>query len=356
MFKFSELKQIHLEITNNCQASCPMCNRNVQGGLDNPLIKNQEWTLEEFIKIMDPVLAQLDGFYFCGNFGDPILNSNLLAMCRYSKAKAPNTKIGIHTNGGAKSTEWWIDLAGGLPKDHLVTFAIDGLEDTHHLYRIGTTFENVTRNAKAFIRAGGNAEWVFIRFKHNEHQVEEARKLADKWGFKKFTVKNSNRFILEPRIRVLDKLGNHTHDIEPATDTPIKFIDKKILDSYKDIVKESVITCKVQQDKEVYIDAYKNLYPCCWLGSVPFNYIKEDGSHQARFEMLEQHKEMISRLGTINTLEKSIQEIIDSTEYQTCWDEYWTTNKLITCAKTCGVTNSVKFSKPTEQIVYEPAH
>ena len=349
MFKFNELKTVHLEITNNCQASCPMCNRNIDGGLDNPLIKIKNWSLDDFKQIMTPLFNTVHGFYFCGNFGDPILNNDLLAMCHYTNKVSPKTRIGIHTNGGARTTEWWIDLAGALPADHLVTFALDGLEDTHHLYRVGTTFENVTRNAKSFIRAGGRAEWVFIRFKHNEHQVEEARRLASEWGFEKFTVKNSSRFILEPTVKVVDRDGKETHRIEPASDTPLKFIDKKVIDAYKQVVDSSVIECKVQKNKEVYIDAYRNLYPCCWIASVPYSYIEQDGALEVRTEMYKQHQELIESLGDTNTLKRSVEEIINSTEYQSVWDKYWTTNKLIVCARTCGV--NTEFAKPMDQEV-----
>ena len=65
MFKFSELHQIHLEITNNCQASCPMCSRNHHGGIDNPLIKINSWTLEHFRHtINQEVLDQINALYF----------------------------------------------------------------------------------------------------------------------------------------------------------------------------------------------------------------------------------------------------------------------------------------------------
>lgn len=40
MFNFQDLKQVHLEITTRCQASCPMCSRNYHGGLDNPNLKS----------------------------------------------------------------------------------------------------------------------------------------------------------------------------------------------------------------------------------------------------------------------------------------------------------------------------
>ena len=34
-------------------------------------------------------------------------------------------------------------------------------------------------NVNAFISAGGTAYWKFLIFKHNEHQVEEAKKLSE---------------------------------------------------------------------------------------------------------------------------------------------------------------------------------
>ena len=210
MFKFNELKQIHLEITNNCQASCPMCNRNINGGQDNPLIKIRNWSIDEFKNVMTPtVLNQLSSYYFCGNFGDPMLNNDLINMCQYSKDVAPGTIVTIHTNGGARNKDWWTQLAVSLPKQHRVVFALDGLADTHHLYRVGTRFEDIIDNAKAFI----------------------------------LTLKNSSRFILEPNVKVVDRKGNTTHYVEPATDVPLKFIDKKIINSYKTIVSNSVIDC-----------------------------------------------------------------------------------------------------------------
>jgi MoaA/NifB/PqqE/SkfB family radical SAM enzyme len=349
VFKFNELKQIHLEITNNCQAACPMCNRNIDGGLDNPLIKIRNWSFDEFKTIMSPeVLGQIESYYFCGNFGDPILNNDLIKMCAWSKITAPTVRVAVHTNGGARNTDWWRTLAQALPDDHRVVFALDGLEDTHHLYRVGTKYETVIENAKAFIDAGGKAEWVFIKFKHNEHQVEEAQRRSIELGFKSFVLKNSSRFILEPRVKVVDRTGELMHYIEPATETPLKFIDKKIIDAYKQIVDNSVIECKVQREKEVYIDAYGDLFPCCWLASVPYTYLDPDDALEVRSEMLKQHHEMVASLGDINTKTRPIKSIVNSDEYQTVWNAYWTTNKLITCARTCGDGN---FAKPKDQIV-----
>lgn len=357
MFRFKELLDVHLEITNNCQASCPMCSRNRNGGIENPLIKLNDWSLEDFKTIMtSEVLNQVNGFFFCGNFGDPILNKQLVDMCRYSTEINPDLNVRIHTNGSARTTTWWSSLAKALPKNHTVVFALDGLSDTHSIYRIGTSFENIIENAKAFIAAGGIAEWCYIRFKHNQDQVDEARRMSNDLGFVKFTVKNSSRFILEPKVDVVDKTGNVTHAIEPASDIPLKFIDKNTINAYKQIVAESVIDCQSLNRKEVYIDAFKNVFPCCWIASTPYNYIDQNDAYEVRYEMLSQYHDIVKSFGGIdklNAVKHSIKQIVESDGYQNLWYEYWDNRSLITCARTCGRAPSADFYQPRDQIVHE---
>jgi MoaA/NifB/PqqE/SkfB family radical SAM enzyme len=358
MFKFNKLKQIHLEISNNCQASCPMCTRNVHGGLENPLLKINNWTLDKFKTVIsEEVVNQVESLYFCGNFGDPLLNSDLLDMIKYSVAIKPTLNIRIHTNGSMRSTKWWTELAETLPQDHLVVFALDGLADTHSLYRIGTDFDKIIENAMAFIAAGGRAEWAYLRFKHNEHQVEEARALAIEIGFEQFVMKDSSRWVLDTRFPVYDKQGATTHYLEPSQYTELKFIDRKVLNNYKEIVKQTKIDCLALRIKEVYIDAFGHLLPCCWLGSLPYIPTAEGEATAVKQEMLKQYYELVDSLGGIDALDtekRSVREIIDSPEYQTVWDSYWNENKLITCARACGVMPEV-FSTPNDQFITREA-
>lgn len=356
MFKFTELRSIHLEISNNCQASCPMCVRNVHGGLVNPLIKIQNWTLDEFKIIMNQeLLDQIESYYYCGNFGDPILNNDLIEMCRYTTQNAPQLKVTIHTNGGARNTEWWASLAQALPDDHMVVFALDGLSDTHSLYRIGTSFEKIIENAKAFIAAGGKANWTFIKFKHNEHQVEDARHMANSLGFSEFTIKNSSRFIDVPKYKVVNTKGLTTHYLEPSTDTEMKFISKEVIDNADKLTKESEIHCYADSVKEVFIDSYKNLMPCCWLATLPYNYIEpDDYAAPVRHKMLEEYYQLVEDLGgaiNLNTVNKSIKDIVESNEYQTVWHKSWKEHKLMTCARFCGKFKETVISKPRDQFI-----
>lgn len=354
MFRFKELKSIHLEITSNCQASCPMCARNYHGGQDNPLLKVTGWTLQDFKDIFkQEVIDQLEGFYFCGNFGDPILNNDFLDMIKWVSPIKDSIQINVHTNGGARKPDWWAELARSLPKNHSVMFGIDGLEDTHHLYRIGTTYDNVMKNARAFIDAGGNAEWVFLKFKHNQHQEDEARRRAKEYGFKTFMLKNSSRFLGEPKHKVVDKVGNILYHIEPPSDNKMHFVSKDVINNYKAMVNAASIDCKAKELKEIYIDANKHIFPCCWLASIPYTQYDHDNVNPIlRAEIKSQYDSLVKDLGGIDQLNAAtvgIKQVIDSDAWQTVWDTYWNQKKLIMCARICGTTAEI--SKPHDQFL-----
>jgi MoaA/NifB/PqqE/SkfB family radical SAM enzyme len=355
MFKFTELKQIHLEISNNCQASCPMCTRNIHGGLTNPLLVTANWSLDQYISIMSSeVLNQILMINFCGNYGDPLLNNNLIEMIKYTTSVNPDLMIRIHTNGSLRSTSWWKELAQALPAQHLVVFALDGLEDTHSVYRVGTNFKKIMDNASAFIESGGSAEWAFLRFKHNEHQVDEARELATQKGFKEFVMKDSSRWLLDTKFPVFNSNGNTEYFLEPSQYSTMKFIDINVINDYESLVSKTKINCHALYAKEIYINAQGHVFPCCWIAMIPYQPMDQAVEiHHIRNQMLEQYYELVESLGgadAVNTAYHTVKNIIDSSEYQTIWDFYWNESKLITCARSCGVMPDY-FSTPNDQFI-----
>lgn len=360
MFKFSELKSIHLEISTRCQASCPMCPRKYHGGVENFNLKIADWTIDDFQLIFtDELLNQLDMIYFCGNFGDPIMNDDLILMCQYIKEKNPNMRVRIHTNGGARSTKWWVNLRNNINDDHLIYFGLDGLADTNHIYRIGVNFDIAIRNAQAFIDVGGKAEWVFIKFKHNEHQAKSAEQLSKEMGFASFTMKNTTRFIGENRYSVVDENGKILYYLEPPTDNQVTFISPEEIKRANEIIKNSKINCYVQHTKEIYIDAHKHVYPCCFLASAPYHYQQtieptdeyKKAIYNFHHKVVAQYHNLVETLGGIDNLfakNKSVKDIIESKEWQSVWNHHWNVDKLNTCARVCGETYT---SKPKDQFV-----
>lgn len=356
MYNFNTLVSIHVELSSNCQASCPMCARNHHGGVENPILKVSDITLEEF-KMFCPeyVLKQVHVITMCGNFGDPIVNKDLYDIVEYIAVTNPNIKIDLHTNGSARTTEWWGKLAKIMPKKHLVQFGIDGLEDTHALYRVGTSFNKIIENAKAFINAGGVARWNFITFKHNEHQLETARQMARELGFEGFYEKQTSRFIGTPHFDVLDKSGNVTHKLELPTEQKIVFIDKKTVENYKAVIKTATIKCEVEETKSVYIDALGYLWPCCFVGAVPYIHTRpEQLVHNYQQDSYASLMAVLDRFGGIeqfNIRNRSIQEIINSTEWQTVWDDVFANNELMVCARVCGKFPEKIISQCRDQFV-----
>ena len=194
MYQFKDIKVVHLEITTRCNANCPMCGRNAFGRVCPKLLLT-ELTLEDCKRIFPSTfLRQLTYISFCGAYGDPACAQELLEIIKYMRCINPNIVMEVYTNGGVRPPSWWEGLAQAIGSGGKVVFGIDGLEDTNHINRRGTVFAYVIRNAKAFIEAGGRAQWDFIVFKHNEHQVEQAENLSKKLGFESFSIKRSNRF------------------------------------------------------------------------------------------------------------------------------------------------------------------
>jgi MoaA/NifB/PqqE/SkfB family radical SAM enzyme len=346
MYKYNQIGAVHFELSSNCQASCPMCARNHHGGQENPLLKVKDIDLEQFKSIApESFLKQLHTITMCGNFGDPLLNNDLIPIIDYIVAANPNVRVDVHTNGSLRSKTWWTNLAKSMPANHLVQFGIDGLEDTHALYRIGTDFNKIIENAKTFIAAGGAARWNFITFRHNEHQLETARQLAKDLGFESFYEKQTSRFIGNPWFDAVDKNGVVTHRLENPTEQKLVFINRKTVENYREVIKTAKISCEVEELKSVYVDALGYLYPCCFVGATPYLHSQPDQLvHDYRQDSQASLTTVLDKFGGLeqfNLRNRTIQEIVDSEEWQTIWDESFKDNTLHVCARTCG-----KFPEP----------
>ena len=52
LYNYEDVRVVHLELTEKCQATCPMCDRNVMGGADNPNLGLHELTVSDIQKIL----------------------------------------------------------------------------------------------------------------------------------------------------------------------------------------------------------------------------------------------------------------------------------------------------------------
>ena len=201
MFDFNNIKVLHLEMSNFCNAKCPMCPR--ERPMNSKIINTKMLTLEKVKALFnEDFIKRLEIMYMCGNLGDPAAAQDTIEIFKYFREINPHISLSMHSNGGLRSTRWWGELGKTLSgKNDYCVFGIDGLADTNHIYRVNTQFEKIMENSKHFIDAGGNARWHFLVFEHNEHQVEEARLLSKQLGFSHFQEIVSCRFEMWSQIK-----------------------------------------------------------------------------------------------------------------------------------------------------------
>ncbi len=351
LYYYDDIGNIHLELTHRCNAACPMCSRNMSGGVTNPNLPLTELSLADVKRIFQPAfIRQLKQIYACGNYGDPIIARDCIPIFQYFREQNPNLYLCLHTNGSARRSVWWQALAEILKAGpHYVRFGIDGLEDTNHIYRRGTKWAVIMRNMAAFIQAGGRAEWDFLVFRHNEHQVESARQLAKEMGVAGFYVRKTGRFLkrnqleTSERFEVQNKAGEFEYWLEQPRNQ--KYINPAFEDltdiaqkhgDYQKYLDQVNIQCKAASGKrKLYISAQGLAVPCCWLGAV----FSEMHSPARR-----QFLDMINANGgkqALDTNQHDLETIVNGPLFQQYIPDSWqlgsvSRGKLAICARVCG--------------------
>lgn len=348
MYQYSQIKTLHLEVTSKCNASCPMCLRNISGGRTNPRLPLTELRLSD-IKVMLPssFIKQLSRLYMCGNYGDPMVARDTIKIFQYLRDQNPVLHLSLFTNGSGRSASWWGELAKTVDVTH---FSIDGLADTNHIYRRGTDFRKIIASVTAYLKAGGNAVWDYIVFRHNEHQVEEARLLAKKMGFKDFVVKKTGRFFSNQRSQVKSRqqVMNNKGEIEYFLEMPknpdyrnlslmmgknLTVTDKSLYEHFN----QTSIVCKVAAEKSIYISAEGYAFPCCWLANQLYPwYLREREGQVWQFIDSLPDKEQ-----SLSLKVRPLKDIVESLFFQKSVPESWRgkdikKDRLQVCAKTCG--------------------
>jgi MoaA/NifB/PqqE/SkfB family radical SAM enzyme len=279
------IRQLTTELTFRCNARCPACHRQKPLSIN---LNDSKYTitLDQFKILFNPELLQdLQWLVLNGNFGDSIMNKQFREIISYVKSQG--TRLLIHTNGGIHSHDYWTDVGNILTKDDIINFDLDGLEDTHHIYRINTNFNTVFENAKSVIATTkAQVHWKYIVFEHNKHQVEQARELADKTGFTTFSTVKTSRDVFAP--------------------TSGKFVHSKKTKAYEEAKRQ--IHCVWDNWGKWYISPEGLVFRCCWTGGHYYDQGEKRFYYPPKFERM------------FNGFEVPIQKIISY--------DYW--NKLQT--------------------------
>jgi sulfatase maturation enzyme AslB (radical SAM superfamily) len=311
--------------------------RNYRGSDYNSGYPDCELSADNIRHILSPALIQhlqqnTSGTLtvnFNGNLGDFASARDAAEIVEYLANQ--QVTININTNGSLRNAAWWTRLA--LP-GVTVGFALDGLADTHALYRQDTDWHKIMANAQAFISAGGQAVWRFVPFDHNQHQETECRAMSQHMGFVKF----ENIYDGRDRTPVYTRTGQFSHHIgEPYGGPPpeisqmltshVTWYNTKTVKVLAD-VEPLKLNCTHKMNREIYIAADGTVYPCCYLGFYPAT-MSHPGNDQLR-PLVQENNALIYDL-------EHCMNWFDRVE-QTWTQDSVANGRLYHCVSNCGRT------------------
>jgi len=199
-----------VEPTNRCNLACPTCPTGT--GKISPL---PDLTPEAFGVALDglPGLRNLALW----NYGEPTMNRHLPGLIAEAKRRGVGVvkvSSNVHFLNGDRGLPL---LESGLD---VLILSVDGAsEETYRRFRQHGSFARVSESVRALCRekkARGltkpRIELQFIAMRHNEHELDEIRRLAAEWGVDRLRIKTvgaddpGNRDLV-PRDLTLSRYG-----------------------------------------------------------------------------------------------------------------------------------------------------
>jgi MoaA/NifB/PqqE/SkfB family radical SAM enzyme len=357
MFDYKTIDEYQIEITSYCNAACPQCPRNLNGHGINPYMPLTHLPREVIDRAFtEELCSRLRQIFFCGSYGDPIMHPDFLDILRDFRKKAPTLWLYFHTNGGVHNPDYWAEVAGIMNGYGQIDFGIDGLEDTLHLYRKNVKYNKVIENAAAFINAGGRAQWNYIVFKHNEHQVEQVKQLASDMKFFNILIRNTGRFLNHSTMEEMAvwPVAKSDYVLEPPSNAQYK---NRSIASLAELKKQpnyfatTTIKCDALQGRKVAINAQGVVLPCNFFnhnlydarfhnGSLPgANALSQPNDRNQVRDFL-----MCYGLDNLNIHNNSLEGVFENTMWNDLVESF-THDRLFECAMTCGE----KFTKVWDQ-------
>ena len=292
------------------------------------ITNNSHTTLDDIkYKIGEKIIRNLRTFRSCGNVGDGTMNPECAEIYDFIRSKNKKIRLSINTNGGARNEDFYKEMAK-IGVD--IIFSIDGLEDTNHLYRRNVKWNKMMSNVESFIKSGGNAHWDFLVFKHNQHQVDLAKHLSEKMGFKSFNKKTTTRwndFDSDGNWIEKTKIKVDGYDLEKPSPEKVSDVDNKKDIKVKDIT--TSFTKKIEcnsfrkHNVEIFLHANGNVSPCCWLGDLKIH----------------ESKNIIKDFASVNIKHTSLEEILNGKYFREIWKGivgHQQAYRLVTCQNVCG--------------------
>ena len=176
--------RITIESGNICNLRCPLC---PTGQRDDSAQKGF-LSFSDFKRFVDEIGCNLTLIRLY-NWGEPLLNKELLQMAEYADKKRIAVKI---------STNLSFPIEDALAEDIInanfqkIYVSCDGAsKSTYSIYHINGDYDRVISNMTLLAKKKKHLKnryteiiWLFHVFRHNEHEIEKAEKVAEDIGVK----------------------------------------------------------------------------------------------------------------------------------------------------------------------------
>jgi hypothetical protein len=394
MNRFKNLRSLHIEASGLCQAYCVMCPRH---GNHNSLMHNSNpnISLSEFNEKIVPMLNEEVRVFFCGNFGDPMMNSDIAEIAIV--AKKYSKSVMINTNGGVgKPSDYYKMAMAGIE----LLFDFEGTtQEINERYRRGVYFSKLKDNINAASAGYKDANFNLLTmhvlpWKHTVDDIENIYKFANDVrasiklvrpnGIDQetlFSISDRARSSVIDHVEVYDDFVNYDYnfyyhdscdliidnsrplkdvlciadnkEIKQQDKKPTPLLSKGILRSeeymlssnksdYNYYSSEKKVSCHSLNFGELFITHDMILLPCCWLGLsvsgfLDTGYTSDDEHYTAAavrsFLKLDGKNKFSLRLN-------SLDEVLESNEFNNFAYNYIKGKKILKyCENICGISN-----------------
>jgi len=169
-----ERRRINVDITFRCPLQCPRCQRTTS--YSGKKVPGEDISIENFTKIAE----YYNHICFCGQISDPCHHPKFIQLLQI--AWENKCSVTVHHATGYKKMDWYKKAWAAHP-EALWYFAIDGLPEESHKYRINQDGKHMYEILKESVNHLLVAPiWQYIVFKYNEDHIDEAMHMASSIG------------------------------------------------------------------------------------------------------------------------------------------------------------------------------
>ncbi len=170
---------VMIEPTNICNLKCPMCPSG------NGTLKRAKGYMEfSTFKIIIDEIKNKSFMVVLWNQGEPYLNKDFLKMVKYASDKGLFTLVSTNANIDINVEE---TVKSGL--DSIIVSLDGSTQATYNKYRVNGELNKVLENVRKLVEIKNKLNvkhplirWQFIVMKHNEHEIESIKRLANELG------------------------------------------------------------------------------------------------------------------------------------------------------------------------------